>query len=278
MNPSQIITDLRNLGILETDTILVHSSHNALKGNGQIEGGPAAVISALKHTVSRGTLMLPTLSWEAASPAHPYFNVNTSVSCVGILPEIMRTSEGIFRSPHPTHSVAIWGQDAEAIAAAHLRDHTPVGPNSPFAELRRRNGKIIMLGCGLESNTTMHGVEEMVAPPYVYGSSNDYTLTLACGNVVKQPYLNHGFGEHVHQRYERILPLLSTGEVWQGKVLCADCTVYSAPAVWEKGVSKLREDMYYFVDIEEKEVHPSNQVRSVQSTFLGHRNNGEHPQ
>jgi len=248
IDPSQLIADLKRLGIHASDTIIIHSSYNALKGDNQIEGGPAAIIAALKETVKHGTLMLPTLSWEAASPENPYFNVKESPSCVGILPEVMRQSEGVVRSVHPTHSVAIWGKDAQKIADAHIRDFTPVGPNSPFHEVRRRNGKIIMLGCGLESNTSMHGVEEMIVPPYVYRDNCDYTLTLENGETVTQAYLNHDF-EGIHQRYARILHLLSPDEYRQGKVLHADCTVYDAKAVWEKGIKKMRADKFYFVDV-----------------------------
>ena len=248
INPSQLITDLRQLGVQENDTIIVHSSYNALKGGEQIEGGPAAVIAALKEAVKHGTLMLPTLSWESTYTNNPYFNVKETPSCVGILPEVMRQSEGVVRSPHPTHSVVIWGKDAQAIADAHIRDFTPVGPNSPFHEVRRRNGKIMMLGCPLACNTSMHGVEEMIVPPYVYRDNCDYTLTLENGETVTQAYLNHDF-DGIHQRYERILGLLSPDEYRQGKVLNADCTVYNAKAVWEKGIKKLREDKFYFVDV-----------------------------
>jgi len=251
MDHLQLINDLRQLGVTEDDTVIIHSSYKAIKGNEQIPGGPVAIIEALKETVKYGTLMFPTLSWEATMNGNPRFCVKETPSCVGILPEVMRQSEGVVRSVHPTHSVAIWGKDAKEIAAAHIRDFTPVGPNSPFHEVRRRNGKIIMLGCGLESNTSMHGVEELVVPPYVYGENTDYELVAEDGKSVVQAYLNHGFNG-IHQRYERILDLLSPGEYWQGKVLNADCTVYSAKAVWEKGIKKLREDKYYFVDVEEK--------------------------
>ncbi len=51
MDAKTLIDDLRKLGIKEDDTILVHSSYNALKGHDVIEGGPQAVIDALKATV-----------------------------------------------------------------------------------------------------------------------------------------------------------------------------------------------------------------------------------
>jgi len=252
LDAKQIIEDFRKLGVTEDDTIIVHSSYKALKGDDQIDGGAEAVIAALKETVKNGTLMLPTLSWESVTNENPYFIVATSESCVGILPEIMRVSDGVVRSPHPTHSVAIWGKDAEEIAKNHLKDFTPVGPNSPFHEVRRRKGKIIMLGCPLETNTSMHGVEELIVPPYLYSQNADYTITLTNGEKVTQAYLRHGFDD-VEQRYDRILDVLDKKAYTQGKVLNAGTTVMDAAAVWEMGIKTLRENNMYFVDEAENE-------------------------
>ena len=55
LNPTQLIEDLRNLGVKEDDLIIVHSSYNGLRGADQIEGGPEAVIAALKETGKKGT-------------------------------------------------------------------------------------------------------------------------------------------------------------------------------------------------------------------------------
>jgi len=249
LDAKQIIADLRALGVKGDDTIIVHSSYNALKGDEKIENGPEAVISALKETVKNGTLMLPTLSWEAVTIENPRFNALETESCVGILPEFMRKSPDVIRSVHPTHSVAIWGRDAQKIADVHLRDFTPVGANSPFREVARRRGKIVMLGNPLETNTTMHGVEEMVVPPYLYSKNNDYELTTSSGEKLVQGYLRHGFTDAVEQRYERIVNLLDKNECKTGKVLNASCTVMDAAAVWTKGLKKLREDIFYFVDM-----------------------------
>lgn len=248
-NPKKLIDDLKQLGIKEEDTIVVHSSYNAIKGDGHIDGGPAAVIACLKEAVKLGTLMLPTLSWESVKEDSPYFDVCKTPSCVGILPEFMRKSSDCFRSVHPTHSIAVWGKDAKSIAEAHIRDFTPVGPNSPLHEVRRRGGKIMILGCPLTTNTSMHGVEEMIVPPYLYSKSIDYELVLQDGTRVWQSYLRHGFGDKYQQRYERILDVISSSDYLTGKVLNADCTVMDAEAVWSAGLKKLREDILYFVDV-----------------------------
>ena len=252
INPQKLINDLKQLGIREDDTVVVHSSYNALRGDSQIDGGPAAVIAALKETVKRGTLLLPTLSWESVTEDSPHFDVMKTPGCVGILPEFMRKSSDCFRSIHPTHSIAVWGKDARMIADAHIRDFTPVGPNSPLHETRRRGGKIIMLGCSLETNTSMHGVEEMVVPPYLYGKNFDYEIVLRDGTSIWQSYLWHGFDGIADQRYERIINVITDADYRTGKVLNADCTVMDAEAVWSAGLKKLREDIMYFVDVEVK--------------------------
>ena len=247
MEALKIKADLQKLGINEDDAIVVHSSYKALLGNEKIDGGPEAVIKILKETVKSGTLMLPTLSYEYVTVENRAFDIMNTPSCVGILTEVMRKSEGVYRSAHPTHSIAVWGKDAQAITEAHLKDFTPVGPNSPLHELKRRKGKIVMLGCGLRPNTSMHGVEEMVIPEYLYGPNYDYQLTLSDGKSLMQNILSHGFNG-VEQRYDRILDLLAETEYAHGKVLNADCYVLNAEAVWEKALIKLRENPLYFID------------------------------
>ena len=243
----KLIADLNNLGIKENDTIIVHSSYKALCGNEKIEGGPQAVIEALKNLVKSGTLMLPTLSYESVTAENRIFDVLNTPGCVGILPEVMRKSKDVYRSVHPTHSIAVWGKDAQKIAEEHIKDFTPVGPNSPLHELKRRKGKIVMLGCTLKPNTSMHGIEEMAAPEYLYGANYDYTLVLSDGKTQKADILSHNFND-VEQRYERILDVLDKTDYTFGKALNADCYVLDAEALWEKVLKKLKEAPFYFVD------------------------------
>jgi len=239
--------DLHKLGITETDAIIVHSSYKALCGNEKIHGGPEAVIEALKDTVKSGTLMLPTLTYDNVNFANSVFDVLNTPSCVGILPEVMRKSDGVYRSVHPTHSIAVWGKDAQLIAGAHINDFTPVGLNSPLHEIKRRKGKIVMLGCGLEPNTSMHGIEEMAAPDYLYGCNHKYKLILQDGTFTETDMLSHNFKD-VEQRYDRLLDVLAETDYSFGKVLNADCYVLKAEEVWKKVLEKLKENSLYFVD------------------------------
>lgn len=247
LDAKKIITDLRGLGVQSDDIIMVHSSYNALRGDDKIAGGPEAVIAALKTTVADGTLLLPGLSYANVNPDNLFFDVLKTPTCVGILPETMRQSPDVLRSVHPTHSILAWGKDAVAMTQNQQKDHTPVGPNSPLREVYRRNGKIVMLGAPFARNTSLHGVEEMILPDYLFTTTYDYEVTLANGEKITMPSLRHDFSRHT-QRYDRVLDILAPEDYQVGQVLQGTSCVMNAKAVWEKALAKYKEDLYYFVD------------------------------
>lgn len=248
LNPKQIITDLRALGIKEDDIIVVHSSYNGLRGDDLIEGGPETVIEALKETVSEGTLIIPTFSYKNVDIDNRLFDVINTPVCIGILPETMRLSSDVFRSLHPTHSLAVWGKDAEEFTKHHYKDHSPVGVNSPLSEAYRRGGKIVMLGAPFQRNTTMHAVEEMVLPEYLFTENYDYDIIREDGSSIEMNVLRHDFNGF-EQRYDRVLNILEEGTEYQiGTVLNGATCVIETQPMWHKALNKYREDILYFTD------------------------------
>ena len=251
----QLKRDLGTLGVSAGDTVLMHSSYRSLGG---IEDGAEGFFSAFMELLGpEGPLILPALSYESVTRQQPEFHLAFTPSCVGYLPEFFRTQfPGVIRSMHPTHSCCLFGRRAVELAADHEQDETPVGPHSPFAKLPKVGGKILMLGCGLDHNTSMHGVEETAEPPYLFDRANtervDYILYDDVGHKLFQHALRHSFSENgircYEQRYSRVVPLLSESEASHGQVLCADSWLLSAEAVWEKGHQKLTEDPFYFVE------------------------------
>lgn len=251
----QLKRDLGALGVSAGDTVLMHSSYRSLGG---IEDDAEGFFSAFMELLGpEGTLILPALSYESVTRQQPEFHLAFTPSCVGYLPEFFRTQfPGVIRSMHPTHSCCLFGRRAVELAADHEQDETPVGPHSPFAKLPKVGGKILMLGCGLDHNTSMHGVEETAEPPYLFDRANtervDYILYDDVGHKLFQHALRHSFSENgircYEQRYSRVVPLLSESEASHGQVLCADSWLLSAEAVWEKGHQKLTEDPFYFVE------------------------------
>ncbi len=225
---------------------MVHSSLSSL---GRVEGGPETVIQGLLTALeSGGTLLLPALSYEIVTPEAPVFDCLRTRSNVGAIPEYFRTRPGTRRSEHPTHSACAVGPGAEDFLTGHELDDTPCGPHSPWRKLRDRAGQVLFLGCGLEANTSMHGVEELAEPPYLYGPPVAYTITRASGESIIRSCRPHGFAA-VEQRYDRVGAMLEpVGAIRRGRVLAADCLLLEAGPLWDHAASALQRDPWFFVD------------------------------
>ena len=137
------------------------------------------------------------------------------------------------------------GKYAAEILGRHIESSTPVGKTSPFALLPEYDGQVLMLGCGLRPNTSMHGVEELSVPPYLLREEPvEYTLIDADGNELKKKYRVHNF-RGVAQRYDRLAEVM---DIPHGKVLEAEAYLIDAREMWKKGHEKLKENEMYFVD------------------------------
>lgn len=241
----RIADDLLALGVRRGGVLLVHSSLSAM---GYVPGGAETAIQGLLQVLGPGgTLLMPALSYEIVTPENPIFDVRRTPSNVGAVPEFFRTRPGTRRSVHPTHSVCGVGPLAEALLGEHILDATPCGPHSPFRRLRDVGGQILMLGCGLEPNTSMHGIEELVEPPYLFGPPLGYYLVLADGRGQHKTYRLHNFLGWV-QRYDRVGALLGQDGLKRGAVLAARTCLLEAPALWDAVLAALRQDPLYFVD------------------------------
>ena len=246
----KIAYDLEELGISVGDTVLVHSSFKSLR---EPEASPADVIEALLACVGgNGTLVMPALSYLYCNMSNPIFDYNATPSNVGAIPETFRNMEGVLRSMCPTHSCCAAGAQARFVTEGHRLDQTPCGPNSPFARVRELHGKILFLGCSMRYNTTMHAVEELVEPDYLFGACCEYAMTDRDGLAYRQLCRAHDF-RGVSQRYERLEPLLEGAEIRVGNVCAADCRLADCKAVWTRALERYREDPHYFIDTEKTE-------------------------
>jgi aminoglycoside 3-N-acetyltransferase len=70
------------------------------------------------------------------------------------------------RSLNPTHSVVAFGKRAAWFVAGHEHCETPCGTGSPFDKLAETGGKILLLGCDHQSNTSIHMIEELAKLDY----------------------------------------------------------------------------------------------------------------
>ena len=245
-NSETIASDILSCGLKKGSTVLVHCSLRSLG----IENAAESLLEGLLLALGEaGTLLVPALSFSTVSAAQNFFDIKTTPSCVGGFTEYFRTQPGVIRSLHPTHSVCGIGKNTKEILSKHHLDNTPCGPESPFAKVRDLGGKIVFIGCGTKSNTSMHGVEETLNPypPYLFSKSIRYIVKDMDGRTSEYDCLRHGFNGFA-QRYDRIEPLLSSSEISKGKVLNADIVIMDAAAVWSKGLDALQKDNLSFVE------------------------------
>ena len=163
----------RELGLHEGDLVLVHSS---------VEGAPFEVAiscyNALIEAVGKsGTVVFPTFNFSFCQGAS-YDHLKTP-SHMGLLTEMARRSPKASRIFHPIYSFAMLGAQAQKLAAT-IRNTSSYADDSFFGELRRQNGKILLIKLPFnKSMTFFHHVEEMVGCDYRY--MKDFT-----GDVVDE--------------------------------------------------------------------------------------------
>lgn len=241
----RIANDLLRLGLRPGGAALMHSSLSSL---GHVPGGAETVIRALLQALGpQGTLLLPALSYEHANAAHPFFDLRNTPSNVGVIPEAFRLRPGTLRSVCPTHSVCGTGPLAEELLAGHHLDDTPCGQHSPFRKLPQHDGQIIFLGCTMRPNTSMHSVEEIAQPPYLFGAMIAYEVVLGDGTHRVQPCRSHDF-RGWGQRYDRVADLLSGDALKQGMVMSALTHIVEARPMWEAALAAYQRDPLYFVE------------------------------
>lgn len=169
------------MGLEAGDVVMLHSSMRSL---GFIAGGMQALVQALLDVLGPGgTLVVPTHTPENSDPAGwrnppvpeawwpvirehtPGFDpARTPTRWVGVVPEVVRGWPGALRSGHPQVSCAAIGWHAEQIVAAHPLEDAH-GDGSPLGAINRLDGKVLLLGCGHGSNTSLHLAEARQPSP-----------------------------------------------------------------------------------------------------------------
>lgn len=152
------------LGINQGDTLFVHSSLDAFGG---FRGKPSDVITTLQNAVGRhGMVMMPTMAFDGTAIAYvqntPVVDLKRAPSRMGLLTELFRRAPDVVRSAHPTHPIAVWGDEATQVIAGHHLANTPCGAPGPLHQLLKRNGKIVFLGTDINVMTFYHTLEDIL--------------------------------------------------------------------------------------------------------------------
>jgi aminoglycoside N3'-acetyltransferase len=166
LNEAKLVQAFRSIGVQDGTTVCAHS---ALSRLGYIENGPGTVVDALLAAVGpRGCVMMPAFSMGGSMLSYvesgSVFDVRSTPSQVGAIPEVFRRRAGVIRSLHPTNSVTAFGQGARELVRGHDASRTPFGFGTPYGKLVDRDDTfVLMLDTHVQS--LLHHVQERVSFP-----------------------------------------------------------------------------------------------------------------
>lgn len=242
----KIKEDLAALGLQKGDAVLLHSS---FKSMGTVEGGIQTIVEALLSVLGdAGTLIVPTLTFVEVSDTNRVFDYQNSRSCVGAISEFVRKMDGAKRSINPTHSCAAIGAKRDWYVDGHEKDRTPVGENSPIYKLHQDGGKVLMLGCRLTSNTSMHGIEEKAGVSYLMAPQAETYRLIFPDGVREMEYIRHNDHAGVIGRYGRLEQVLDPKFMACGNIHGANSWLINAPEMWKASLAAPKQDPHYFID------------------------------
>lgn len=251
-NKKQLIEDIENLGILPTDTLLIHSS---MKSIGDVEGGAETVLDVFSEYLREGLMILPTHSWATITAENNLYDYRKEPVSIGLLPNLFLKRPGVIRSLHPTHSVAALGKDAEGFVSGEENTATPCSRNGCWGKLLDRKAKILFLGSGVACNTYLHGVEEWNdIPDRLTPYTKPYKIVLRDGqNIVERMHRRHysefAKDDDVSLHYSKIMPIfLRESIAREGVFGDARCTLAECEGMYEITSGYLRKNSLLFND------------------------------
>ena len=143
--PTQLDYKLKTMGITEGDTILMHSGFKFLNG---FNGTPDQVIECILNIIGHsGNLLMVSMPYRGSTYKYLKegipFDVNNTMSAMGIITETFRRRPGVVRSLNPAHPILAYGPAAEWIIADHEKTMYSCGKGSPFEKILRLNAKAL---------------------------------------------------------------------------------------------------------------------------------------
>lgn len=184
---------LERLGITEGDMVLVHSS---LRSLGAVEGGAASVIQGFEDLLGKeGTLVMPTLCQVDFKNSYKTWYMDKP-SDVGYLSEFFRKQPYVYRSNHPTHSVAARGKHAYTLTCEHsaygphlcLYGEYAFADSSPWLKMRKMGAKIVFIGVTTRYNTMKHAVEVQYVEALLEAVKDDRRREALRDQVIRFPH------------------------------------------------------------------------------------------
>lgn len=243
---------LKAMGLTGAEAIMVHSSMKAI---GEVYGGAETVVDAFMEFFENGLLMAPTHTWAQMSKEYNVFDPLTEPACVGIIPNIFRQRQGVLRSMHPTHSMAVYGPGAEEYIRGEENCTTPCTPGGCWSRLKDVDGKILLVGVTHARNTFIHAIEELYdVPERLTEATTDFYVKMPDGSLKKVAMHRHYNRKmaHISEAFDKMMEgYFRTGAAVKVSLGDAECILCDARRLVEVTATILKQEINCFIDREE---------------------------
>jgi aminoglycoside 3-N-acetyltransferase len=167
-----LLNDLKKSGLKHGDKVIINSSLSKI---GYIKNGANTVVEALKEYIGEQGLIV--MSTYPHTNAYNYlqnyeiFDIHNTVSKNGRITEVFRKGEGVYRSLHPTHPIAAWGNQAKILMQGHHESIFPYDKKSPYKKLLDIDVKIYLIGVDLKHAVMIRIIDDLyddyILSPYI---------------------------------------------------------------------------------------------------------------
>lgn len=225
----QLMEQIRDMGILPSDTVLIHTS---LRAVGPVESGADGLIDAFLACLTEGLFLVPTHTWANVNREQPVYDVSATVPCIGALPRAAALRSDGIRSLHPTHSIWAAGRGAADFLRGEETAPTPAPPGYAWSRLADLGAKILLIGVGHDKNTFIHSLDEAAdLPDRLHPEPYEVTICGPGGQVFRHPFTGHfcSRSPDVSRQYVNFeKPLVELGAQKRGRLGNADVRIVDA--------------------------------------------------
>ncbi|MGH7467773.1 MAG: AAC(3) family N-acetyltransferase [Longimicrobiales bacterium] len=236
LSTDQVTSQLRALGIVPGDVVLVHASFRALR---PVENGARGLIDALLHALGLpGTLVMPSWSDQDNTPFDPA--ASAAAKDLGVVADLFWRMPGVLRSAH-SFAFAARGPQAGHITSDAL-PIPPHIPESPVGRVHELDGKVLLLGVDHRANTTLHLAEVFAGVPY--GVPKNITVSRAGRPIL----ITYAENDHCCERFALADHWLrERGLQSEGLVGHAHARLARARHIVDVALPRLRQDPLLFL-------------------------------
>ncbi|MBO7149509.1 MAG: AAC(3) family N-acetyltransferase [Clostridia bacterium] len=225
-----ILRDIKNIGIKENDKIIIHSS---MKNVGPTEGGGDTVLDAFcDYLGEEGLVVLPCHTWQSVKEYGNVYDVNVP-SNLGLLPNLFRVREGVYRSLHPTHSMCAFGKGAKEFVDGEIGNDCFCGNGRCMNKLLDMGAKVLLLGVTLTSCTFFHLIEEQTTlDHYWFNDKPDfYKIRLDNGEIIDNPVYDTKIDTSKY--FDNALSIVKNEKTTRvGKIGEAECILFECQKIY----------------------------------------------